>query len=149
MHPVIQFAKLEKLLDHMRAGQLSVDKFNYGAFHKITACSTQGCALGECVALWPDTFEFVYLPLDKAVNADATYYGVHNKNSRICDIAAAEEFFGLTYAETEALFMGEELSLAGLPDTPSLRTATLEEVCDRFETFIHAAASHAYTDNRE
>lgn len=86
--------RLEKLEQHLRKGKLFHDKFNFGTWHSEDECGTSGCAIGECVKLFPSNWKWVGdIPTLKKVES---WVGV---------IGSGREFFDINYDEFNHLFL--------------------------------------------
>lgn len=129
----IQRDRLSMLAAHLKSGNLGHDRFDFNAFSdgniKPNGCRTAGCALGECLLLWPDVW---------------TYRGGTHP------FTTALEFFGLSTEEARLLFApASPLSGSWAAATSSARPmdapywyrgayvdATADEVADNIDRFL-------------
>lgn len=107
----VRWDRLERLLEHMEAGELSVDGWDYGAFHREErdragqVCGTAGCMGGELVGLWPEewelrmTFDGSWIPRRVRGEGEPEDGGLFSGF-----IEDAEDFFGLNWNEVRHLF---------------------------------------------
>ena len=98
--------RLLRLADHLEHGKLGHDTFAFEVFshgeRKANGCGTAGCAIGECVVVFPESW-FIhkagtqYMPLLR--ETDVTWLDVAES------LFDAAEFFDLDYNEAELLFI--------------------------------------------
>ena len=95
-------ARLTRLANHLESNEeLGVQNFDFGLFFTQTSvrhCGTAGCALGECLYLWPGEWSLRNGTLGHWVLCDG-------KND---PTESARSFFGLTEFECDHLFFPDE-----------------------------------------
>ncbi len=102
------------LATHLEHGPLGHDRFDVrqvsSGDRKANGCGEVGDAIGECVVVFPDCFEFIPL------GPSERWYGVRLKGTQWTNAAACAQFFGITFATSMALFYpGEQHNYDGLP----------------------------------
>lgn len=109
--------RLQKLLEHMEKGELSVDKFDFGTFRDSNSCGTAGCMGGELPGLFPRLWRW---DEDTPLLKDAAENSSFNESAR--------RFFGLTKEQVDYLFYPRGDFRSGgnsrLPGTASRRQVT-------------------------
>lgn len=109
MKTEIRFDRLGVLADALEDFEQKGRVFDLTVFHKenaptgLNACTTVGCAIGECPYIWPDAWVFDHvtkLPVLRAKELGTLWR--FDSNSVI---AHAREWFGLSEDEVNHLFM--------------------------------------------
>ena len=122
--------RLRQIVTHLRSGNLAHDTFDFNEYNggerKPNGCGTNGCAVGEFPAIWPDLwewkpsralYELVYLPTGKQVS----YFD------------APIDFLSIKNQTRQFLFTpADAYNPNGLPPT-----ATAQEVADHIETWCN------------
>lgn len=119
--------RLQKLLEHMEKGELSVDKFDFGAFRRgpfeRERCDTAGCMGGELPALFPRLWKWeVATPVLRDARRASTFS------------ESAERFFGLTTQQAGRLFYPQGDWKAQTDSLPG--NATRRQVTANLRRFI-------------
>lgn len=124
----IRVVRLRKLADHLKNGKLGHDKFYFGEWHSEDSCGTKGCAAGECVFVWPESWEF-------RRGLTALYPSLIGRDLKVWQ--SLEDWFGLVPGEPSDLFaptIAPDFDL-----TPTSRTSSKEEVAANIERFCEWA----------
>ena len=122
------FNRLRRIVTHLRSGNLAHDTFDFSEYNggelKPSGCGTNGCAVGEFPAIWPDLWRWglnslksglVYRPTGKFI-----FYP-----------DAAEGFLSIKEETRQFLFTpADGYRPNGLPGN-----ATALEVADHIETW--------------
>ena len=133
-------SRLLKLAEHLETGNLGhkefkLNTYSFGKRNDLNACGTRGCALGECVLLWPDEWKF-YQP--NMARGTGSYYptleqGAVRKENKLGPVKSASLFFEIKCVEAGALFLPDcEHSVIEELDA----TATRHEVAARIRKFV-------------
>ena len=86
---MVQIARLRELANHLIAGQLHHNKFNFGILSmKYETCGSVGCAMGELPQIFPDDFEYDF----ECKATDTIVSKVMHKKSEITDVGVAKFF---------------------------------------------------------
>lgn len=146
-HDRIDLDRLRIVRDHLLAGDLSVDRFYFGAWrlfpnvnHPVVlteqaiTCGTLGCAGGELPFLFPDYFDFEPSKMNKTESYVRLKNGSTGDPAR--DIA---KFFGLGTSESNHLFLPGCQRPSWFGGRVLAYDATREQVCNNFTEFIARA----------
>jgi len=128
--------RLLKLAIHLETGVLGHKEFafnilNAGPFDRV-GCGTKGCAIGECPVLFPEDWKFSPV-------GDRSPILRSEESNDVFSIGCAAIFFGLSYQDTECLFVPGGLRFnASFSHRPSLLKfdATKELVAASIRKFV-------------
>ena len=122
--------RLRQIVTHLRSGNLAHDTFDFNEYNggerKPNGCGTNGCAVGEFPAIWPDLWSWNLVPQGHNLIYRPT--GEHTIYSE-----AAEDFLSIDRNVRQFLFAPADVDNPnGLPPT-----ATAQEVADHIETWCN------------
>jgi hypothetical protein len=138
--------RLRQLAEHLLHGKLIHEVFDFNFFNYtpnesliLKGCGTNGCAIGECPAVWPDDWSFNAFGMPT----------VRGNNKYTNSAASGEKWFELTHDEFRLLFMPfggqpswlEAYNLSVLRQLPW--DATKEQVANNILTFCIVVESSA------
>lgn len=110
-------ARLLQLAAHLRQEKLPIE-WDFDTV--MTKCGTAGCALGNCVFLWPDKWNPI---LQRPWLVDTVF-------------AEAQYWFGISEEQSDALFNSEGYERKCLEFPNQADTLTPLEVAENIEWFV-------------
>ena len=108
----IKTTLLRQLAAHLRGDKLHHDRFDFGTFSGTLVrgsgfgrvCETLGCALGECPAVFPDSWGFLPRDDEWEDRAHPQIYPRLKGNPGLSPGQGAQKFFGISHHMVGHLF---------------------------------------------
>lgn len=140
--------RLLKLAEHLRHGKLGHRKFDFVTFNSFedkipeskNVCGTNGCAVGECPVLFPDSWIFDY-------NGFPRLRELNERGHFVQNFSAAQKFFHLNPEECYHLFDPNNQVPEKFGGKHLDAFATKEEVAQNIEDFVKLREAKLGTPN--